>query len=131
MATEMADGVADPERQAERVEGRVEIIRSDLGDLIDELERRRHRSRKPQLMAAVATVVAGLALGGGLLWWRRRSRGDEPGQFMAALKRVIAHPERVAPKGPEPRVTKRIAAAAAASVASVLARRAAEKLLAP
>jgi hypothetical protein len=68
-----ADVVADedPEREAERLDAKVEAIRDDLGELVGELDRRRHRAAKP---LAIAAVVVAVGVGGFILWRVIRSR---------------------------------------------------------
>jgi hypothetical protein len=95
------------EQRAEHLQAEVEAARDDLGDLVGELDRRRHRAAKPLVVGAIAVLAVGL---GGYLWWRaRRSRP-------AAHRR---------PGGPS--AAKKIVTAAAAAVASVAGRRAAER----
>jgi hypothetical protein len=134
MKKEEEDGAAEasPEREAERLEERVDAIRGDLGSLVSELERRRHRAGRPLLVVASATLALAAVGAGGLLYWRhRRRRSTRFRAFAAALRRSVAHPERVAAKRDRPSLGKKIAAAGAASLASVIARRAAQRLVAP
>jgi hypothetical protein len=130
------DGVGDtsPAREADRLEEQVDAIRGDLGELVSELERRRHRVGKPLVVAAAATVtLAALAAGALLLRKRRRQRRPRfrARSLAAALRRSLAHPERVAPKKEGRSIAMKVALSAAASVASVVARRTAQRLLVP
>jgi hypothetical protein len=61
----------DPERRADQLDAKVEAIRDDLGELVGELDRRRHRAAKP---LAVAAIVVALGIGGFILWRVIRSR---------------------------------------------------------
>jgi len=54
----------------EELEARVDSIRDNLGELVAELDRRRHRAVKPLVIGAIAAV--GLTVGGVLLWRRGR-----------------------------------------------------------
>ncbi|HEX4406538.1 MAG TPA: hypothetical protein VH560_16985 [Polyangia bacterium] len=105
------------------MEANVEAIRDDLGGLVGELDRRRHRAAKPLAIGAVAVVSLGI--GGYVLWRIRRSRPSRASRVAQALRRVTNHPERVAKQSPD--VAKKVFAAAASAVAAVLARRAAER----
>ena len=133
---EEQDGVGgtSPARKADRLEEQVEVIRGDLGELVSELERRRRRVGKPLVVAAaVTTALAALAAGALLLRKRRRQRRSRlrARSLAAALRRSLAHPERVAPKKEGRSIAMKIALSAAASVASVVARRTAQRLLVP
>ena len=125
------DSGADPETEAQRLEEKVEAIRDNLGGLVGELDRRRHRltatarSALPYVAGAVAAV--GLAITGALAW-RRRKRPSRGGRLITALQRAAAHPDRVARN--QPSVAKKIIAAGGAAAASVLVRRLAEKVAA-
>lgn len=126
------EAAEDPARLADELERRIEVIRDDLGGLVGELDRRRHRVGKP--LAIGAAALAAVAVGGIVLWQLRRRRrrhslGYKLGQTIGALRRAITHPDRVAPRKQEPSVPRKVLAAAAASVASVLARRWAVRLL--
>ncbi|HVU52275.1 MAG TPA: hypothetical protein VHL80_16390 [Polyangia bacterium] len=117
------------EHEAERLEERADAIRGDLGALVSELDRRRHRARKPLFIAASAGGLAAVAAGAFLLWRRGRRRRTRLQALAAALRRSVAHPERVATKSERSSLAKKVALSAAASVASVVARRAAQRLL--
>ena len=127
-------GGTSPAREADRLEEQVGVIRGDLGALVSELERRRRRAGKPLVVvAAVTATVAALAAGALLLRKRRRQRRPRfrALSLAAALRRSVAHPERVAPKKEGRSLAKKVALSAAASVASVVARRTAQRLLRP
>ena len=97
---------------------------------MSELDRRRHRAGKPFILVATVTALAGLTVGAVLLWRRRRYERRRARQVWAAVRRAVAHSERVAPRKQEPPFARKVLGAAAASVASVAARRAAQQLLA-
>jgi hypothetical protein len=121
-----------PDRDPQELEERVDAIRGDLGSLVSELERRRHRAGRPLLIVASTTLALAALGAGGLLYWRHlRGRSDRLRAFAAALRRSVAHPERVAAKRDQPSLAKKIAASAVAAAASVAARRAAQRLLPP
>jgi hypothetical protein len=121
----------DPDRLAEKLDRRLELIRGHLGDLVSELDRRRHRAGKPLVIGVGVLAVVSLASVGGVMLWRRQHRRRRAvRQWIDALKRAVAHPDRVAPRKQEPSLPKKILAAAAASVASLLARRWAARLVA-
>jgi hypothetical protein len=61
----------DPEQQAEQLDAKVEAIRDDLGDLVGELDRRRHRAMKP---LAIGAIVLAIGVGGFMLWRMLRAR---------------------------------------------------------
>jgi len=132
---ERKDGVAphdgtSPRRAAGELEAEVDAIRVDLGALVGELDRRRHRARTPLLIAATTAALAALGLGT-LFYVRRRPRWrHRPNELLAALRRAAAHPERVVPRSQEPSLAKKVLVSAAASAASVIARRAAGRLFA-
>ena len=74
------DGVVEnkdisPEAQARDLEQQVDAIRDELGDLVSELDRRRHRAAKPLMLGAAAVVLGAAALAG-VLKWRRRARSN-------------------------------------------------------
>jgi hypothetical protein len=84
------EGAADSEDQAERLEEKVDAIRDNLGNLVGELDRRRHRAMKP-LMIGVA-VMGGLAIAGGIAYlvWRRRRRPSRLNRVLQSLRSVAA-----------------------------------------
>ena len=112
-----------PEERAATLEGEVEAIRDDLGDLVGELDRRRHRAVKPLAIGAI--IVAGVCIGGYVLWRALRARPTRAARVRTALERATAHPERVAES--KPSVPQKVLVAAASAVAAVVARRAAER----
>jgi hypothetical protein len=119
---------ADPAVEAERLEEKVEAIRANLGGLVGELDRRRHRltaaGKRVLPYAAGVAGAAALAMVGALIW-RRRNQPSRGRQMLAALRRISAHPDRVGKS--EPLVIKKILAASGAAAASMLIRRLMER----
>jgi hypothetical protein len=122
---------ASPARDAQRLEQQVEALRGELGDLVGELDRRRHRTGKPLVVVAAASAALAAATGALLFWRRRRQRRDRFREFASAFRRSFAHPERVAPREGQPSIARKVAMSAAAAAASVVARRVAQRLLFP
>jgi hypothetical protein len=74
----------DPEAQARDLEQEVDAIRDELGDLVGELDRRRHRAAKPVMLGAAAVAASAGALAGFLLW-RRHARSKTAFGFVRDL----------------------------------------------
>jgi hypothetical protein len=121
-----------PEHAVRRVSGEIDTLRDDLGNLVSELDRRRHElfdlglqaRRHPVALAVAATVVA-LAAGGLLALVvrgrrRRRSPSVRARETRLALGRLLDHPDRV---GAEPTVGRKIGIAVGTLVATTLAKR--------
>jgi hypothetical protein len=69
------------------LEQEVDAIRDDLGELVGELDRRRHRATKPVLIGTAAVAATALAFTG-LVMWRRHvaSRTRHPAlEFVRAI----------------------------------------------
>ena len=119
----------DPEDEAQRLEEKVEALRDNLGGLVSELDRRRHRltaaGKRALPYAAGVAGAAALAVTGALIW-RRRNRPSGPRRLLEALRRISAHPDRVGTN--QPSVGKKILAAAGAAAASMLVRRLMDRL---
>lgn len=125
-----------PPRVSHEIEGEIATLRGEIGDLVDELDRRRRAlfDVRAQVRAhPVAAAVAGLAvaalLGGAVaLLVRRARRRQRPAykaqQLRAALGRMVEHPERVG-RGEAPPGEK-ILAAIGTAAASLLVKRALE-----
>lgn len=137
---ERADGVKPgraPARPSHDVEGEISALRGELGELVDELDRRRRAlfDVRAQLRAhPVAISLAGLAvaavLGGSvaLLVYngRRKQRPSyKARQLRVAVGRMIEHPERVG-RGEAPPGEK-ILAAVGTALATLLVKRALER----
>ena len=107
-----------PDEAVQRLEERAGEIRENLGELVDELDHRRHRATEPLVVGAVALVA--LSLGGVILWRMTRRRPARMEELARALRRIGEHPADVAQ---EPSVGKKIAAAAGATLATLVVRR--------
>jgi len=128
-------------RKTENLAAEIDGIRDHVGDLVGELDRRRHealdfnglaRRHGGVLFLAGAALVAFAASVGAVVMVRarrRRSAMARLGRVRAALSRIEEHPERVAT--PQPSISQKIAGAVGASVAAVLARRFTEEILRP
>jgi hypothetical protein len=121
-AAEDEEGSADSAHPAgaglAELEERARNIRDNLGELVDELDHRRHRAMKPLVFAGAAILglaVAGAAVGGGVALWRRRQpqRLSRSRQIAAAFRRMAEHPDRVAKPPPSYSVGKKVLGAAA------------------
>jgi hypothetical protein len=73
-----------PEAQARDLEQEVDAIRDELGGLVGELDRRRHRAGKPALLGAAALAIGAAALAG-IVMWRRRARSNTAMGFVREL----------------------------------------------
>jgi hypothetical protein len=117
----------------EVIEGRIGLLRHELGDLVAELDRRRHEAtdirlqikRHPMIAGAAAVTVAA-AVGGIIAFavWnaRRRERPVERARrARRAMQRLMDDPDHMAR---EPSVTEKILAAAGTAAASLLIKRA-------
>jgi hypothetical protein len=117
----------------EVIEGRIGLLRHELGDLVAELDRRRHEAtdirlqiKRHPLIAGAAAVTVAAAVGGiiGFAIWnaRRRERPVERARrARRAVQRLMDDPDHMAR---EPSVTEKILAAAGTAAASILIKRA-------
>jgi hypothetical protein len=137
---EGANGVrpADGEPGATpRIEKEIATLRQEIGDVVDELDRRRREAfdvrlqlqRHPVAVSLAAISVAALA-GGAVAMLvfngRRKKRASyKAHQLRVALGRVMEHPERVARGEPPP--GEKILAAVGTAVATLLVKRALER----
>lgn len=119
-----------------RAEAEVEQSRARLGELVAEVERRRHvvervkeRIQAQPVMVAVGALV-GLAVAGGLLAltvsFRKARRAT---RMRREIARVVEHPELMWRRPPG--VIDRAVGAATAAMASMLAKQMAKRLLPP
>ena len=129
-----------PEAQAQELANEMGAIRGRLDGLVGELDHRRHdafdvkrqlRQHWGVLLLLGATAV-GVVAGAAVLRARRDRRVAAAALAKArglrgALGRIFDHPERVAQ--PSPSVPRKIAAAGGGTLASVLARRLAQRLV--
>jgi hypothetical protein len=116
----------------EVIEGRIGLLRQELGDLVAELDRRRHEAtdirlqvkRHPMIAGAAAVTVAA-AIGGIVAFavWnaRRRERPIEKARrARRAMQRLMDDPEHLAR---EPSIMEKVLAAAGTAAASLLVKR--------
>jgi len=128
---------SDPARAADRLAEEIQVIRGNLGSLIDELDQRRRRAfdvrlqvrRHPVAAIATMTLLAGMvggaiALGLALRRHRRTPRARLH-SLREAMQRMLHDPDRVARI--EPSVGRKILAAVGAAAASTLAKRLAQR----
>ena len=125
--------------EVDALERDVDRIRSNIGELIRELNHRRHEAFDLRLQfqrhaarvilagAAMVAVFAGAIALAVARRRRRRSIGARVTRLRAALRRISAHPEDLA--GRQPSVTRKVAAAGGSAVASVLGKRLARRLV--
>jgi hypothetical protein len=127
-----------PKRGKDELVREIATVRTDLAGTIGELDRRRHElfdvrrqlRENPVRLLAVAAALLGVAVGGISLEIARRRRRDRLrprlSRLEEALRRMVAHPNRVAT---DPGVGRKIVGAAGAAAASVVARKLAQRLL--
>ncbi|BDG08407.1 hypothetical protein [Anaeromyxobacter paludicola] len=129
-----------PRRHARELEGEIESLRGELGDLVSELDRRRHelldlrlQLRRHPVAFGVAGVSVVLVLGGAVAVMvnareRRRRPTERARRLGKALSRMIDAPHKVAR---EPSVGEKILAAAGTAAASILVKRLMDRATAP
>lgn len=120
----------------EVIEGRIGLLRHELGELVSELDRRRHEATDVRLQMKRHPVITGVALAtaaaaiGGLialvvLRARRRERPIEKvRRARRAAQRLMEDPDSMAR---EPSMTEKILTAAGTAAASLLVKRAFER----
>jgi hypothetical protein len=115
----------DPAERVKELERTADALRDNLGTLVDELGRRGRRAIVPAALAA--TTLAALGITAGILWRRRRTqRQPRRLQNLAlALRRATERPEQVA--APRQGGLSKVAFAAAAAAASIVARHLAQR----
>jgi hypothetical protein len=136
---EGADRVRNGSPKPEEVVGEIDVLRSELGGLVAELDRRRHEafdvrlqaSRHPVVAAGVAAALA-LVVGGAIAIAVRNARRNRrpttrARDVRAALSRLAEHPRRVAA---EPSVAVKLVTAALVAILTTVAKRLAEKAVA-
>jgi hypothetical protein len=126
-------------QEVERLEQEVDQIRGNIGGLIRELNHRRHEALDIKLqfrrhagrvvlvgVAVVALVAGGIALFAARLR-RRHSIRARVNRLRTALRRIAAHPERVAERTPT--VSRKMMAAGGGAIASAFGKRIAKRLI--
>jgi hypothetical protein len=121
------------------LEDDVERIRNNIGELIRELNHRRHEAFDLKLQfqqhavrlvlvgAAAVAVVAGAIVFAFSRRRHRRTLRGRAGRFGKALRRLIEHPEKLGVR--QPSVPRKVAAAGGSAMASVLGKRLAQRLV--
>jgi hypothetical protein len=125
--------------EVDALERDVDRIRSNIGELIRELNYRRHEAFDLKLQfqrhaarvilagVGMVAVVAGAIALAVARRRRQRSIGARMTRLRAALRRISAHPEELA--GRQPSVSRKVAAAGGGAIASVLGKRLARRLV--
>jgi hypothetical protein len=138
--TDTDASASDIEEKPEELEREVEGIRENITDIVGELDRRRHdlldwRLQLRKHAAVLAAVTAGWVLALAITTAFRASRHRRQNRplakarrLVAALSRLVAHPERVAQ--PLPGIGRKVLGAAASASVSVLTKAALNELLA-
>jgi hypothetical protein len=123
----------------EALEDDVDRIRHNIGEMIRELDHRRRRAFDLKLqfqqhalrMVLVGAAVIALCAGAiALAVSRRRSRrrlGARAGRMSRALRRILAHPEKLGEERPS--IPRKAVAAGGSAMASVLGKRLAQRLV--
>ena len=137
----------NPTREkVESLERDIDRIRDNVGDLVGELNQRRHDAfdlrlqfhRHARGFVLVAAAMVGAIAGAiALVLARRRHRHSLVGRtvrmrhaargWRRALGRMAAHPDRLLERGPS--VSRKMAAAGGAAMASVIGKRLAMRLV--
>ncbi len=126
--------------QVRHVSSEIDALRGDIGNLVGELDRRRHelfdlklQARRHPVAVAVAVAGAALALGGILaLVVRGRRERQRPvnraRELRRAMARLIDRPEDV---GAKPHIAEKILAAAGVAAGTALAKGFVSRMVAP
>jgi hypothetical protein len=132
--------VESPRDAARQLDGEISRLREELGELVGELDRRRHEALDVRLQVkrhALAATVTGLsvvAAAAGLVWlgaWRERRQQTlmaRSGRLRAALSRAIDRPDRVAA---QPTIPERIVGGVLTAAAAALVKKGLERALRP
>ncbi|HXU03807.1 MAG TPA: hypothetical protein VN903_22735 [Polyangia bacterium] len=125
--------------EVEQLEHDVDLIRTNLGELVGELNQRRHDALDLRLQfqrhagrvilvgaALIAMVAGGIMLAIARSRHRRSLRGRAT-RLGQALRRALAHPEHLAERRPS--VARKIAAAGGGAMASAFGKRLASRLV--
>jgi hypothetical protein len=127
------------EHEVESLEHEVERIRSNIGALVRELNHRRHEAFDLKLQfrqhagrlvlvgVAVASLIAGAIALTVARAKRRRSIKYRVTRLRDALRRMSAHPERVAKE--QPNVSRKLLAAGGTAIASALGKKLAKRFV--
>ncbi len=126
--------------QVDTLEQEVDRIRGNIGALVRELNHRRHDAFDLKLqfrrhtgrlvlvgVAFVALVAGSIALARARLQ-RRRTIHAKVNRLRTALRRIAAHPERVAERTPN--VPRKLLAAGGSAIAAAFGKRIAKRIVA-
>jgi hypothetical protein len=125
--------------QVDTLEQEVDRIRGNIGALVRELNHRRHDALDLKLqfrehtarlvlvgVAVIAFVAGSIALARARLRHRRTVRA-KVNRLRTALRRISAHPERVAERTPN--VPRKLLAAGGGAIAAAFGKRIAKRLV--
>jgi hypothetical protein len=135
-AARRAHDAESPRETVRQLDAQITMLRDELGELVAELDRRRHAAldvktqvrRHAREVALTGVALVGVAAG--FVWlgaWRRQRRqrfGARVGRLQHAVSRMIARPERVAA---EPTVTMKILTAVASAAAATVIKKVLER----
>jgi hypothetical protein len=128
--------LAAPEEATKALEAEIAVVREELGELVAEMDRRRHEAldiRRHLRRHAVEITLTAIGLVGaatGFVWlgmWRARRRErltSQADRLRRAMTRMIDRPERVAA---EPTVPAKIVTAAANAAVATLIKKALDR----
>ena len=131
--------MSSPEHEVDGLEREVDRIRTNIAELVRELNHRRqdafdlklqfreHAGRLVLVGVAVAALIAGTIALAAARIRRRRSIKLRVTRLRDALRRIAAHPERVAER--QPNVPRKLLAAGGTAIASALGKRLARRLV--
>ena len=131
--------MSSPENEVDSLEHEVDRIRNNIGELVRELNHRRHEALDLRLQfrehagrlvlvgVAVAALIAGTIALSVARIRRRRSIKTRVTRLRDALRRIAAHPERVAER--QPNVPRKVLAAGGSAIASALGKKLAKRLV--
>ena len=131
--------MSSPENEVDSLEREVDRIRNNIGELVRELNHRRHEAFDLKLQfrehagrlvlvgVAVATLIAGTIALAAARIRRRRSIRTRVSRLRDALRRIAAHPERVAER--QPNVPRKLLAAGGTAIAAAVGKRLAKRFV--
>lgn len=134
----MKDG--SPGESVHRVSGEIDTLRGDIGNLVAELDRRRHemfdlrlQAKRHPMFVLAASAGAALVLGGLIALAvrtrrERRSPAHRAREVRSAMARLLDHPDRV---GAEMSLPDKILGAMGVAAGTALAKRLVDRMVAP